>query len=166
MLLQDSNSKTGYMLIYGSNADVGGYQIQGSVGKDETGTITYDMKYTFNDIMDPNFRYSSETTNYNVLKLLKKINNSITMNNYNLSIACQDKTKFYIDGGLNAGWLANMELVDFKNKFNGINEAFDLMELNWWNRGDKDSMLLTQKNYTEMQNFMVEHPEYYGCFID
>ena len=50
MIIDDpSNGSSGYMLLHGSNADVGGYQIEGTVNKDEKGTITYDMTYTFND---------------------------------------------------------------------------------------------------------------------
>lgn len=67
MIIDDpSNGSSGYMLLHGSNADVGGYQIEGTVNKDEKGTITYDMTYTFNDIIDPNFRYKQDKVCYNL----------------------------------------------------------------------------------------------------
>ena len=73
MIIDDpSNGSSGYMLLYGSNADVGGYQIEGTVNKDEKGTITYDMTYTFNDIIDPNFRYKQDKVCYIILEQLKK----------------------------------------------------------------------------------------------
>ena len=71
MIIDDpSNGSSGYMLLHGSNADVGGYQIEGTVNKDEKGTITYDMTYTFNDIIDPNFRYKQDKVCYNFVKFL------------------------------------------------------------------------------------------------
>lgn len=73
MIIDDpSNGSSGYMLLHGSNADVGGYQIEGTVNKDEKGTITYDMTYTFNDVIDPNFRYKQDKVCYNILEQLKK----------------------------------------------------------------------------------------------
>ena len=55
MIIDDpSNGSSGYMLLHGSNADVGGYQIEGTVNK------------------DPNFRYKQDKVCYNILEQLKK----------------------------------------------------------------------------------------------
>lgn len=64
MIIQDVDSYSGYMLLYGANENVGGYQIQGTVQKLFNGTVIYDMKYTFNDIMDHEFKYISDQVNY------------------------------------------------------------------------------------------------------
>ena len=73
MIIDDpSNGSSGYMLLHGSNADVGGYQIEGTVNKDEKGTITYDVTYTFNDIIVPNFSYKQDNVCYNIFEQLIK----------------------------------------------------------------------------------------------
>ena len=43
MIIQDVDSYSGYMLLYGANENVGGYQIQGTVQKLFDGIVIYDM---------------------------------------------------------------------------------------------------------------------------
>ena len=48
--------RTGYQLLGGSNADVGGSQYSGSITQNGN-EINYRFKMTWNDIMDPNFNH-------------------------------------------------------------------------------------------------------------
>ena len=97
MIIQDVDSYSGYMLLYGASENVGGYQIQGTVQKLFNGTVIYDMKYTFNDIMDHEFKYISDQVNYGGLKALQFLNSSITMKDYNFSVSWKDRTILYSD---------------------------------------------------------------------
>lgn len=78
MIITD-NMNTGYILLYGSNENVGGYQINGTVTKEMDGTTIYDMNYTFNDIMDPNFNVPADRVRYAGLAFLKFFISKINM---------------------------------------------------------------------------------------
>ncbi|MCI6813597.1 MAG: hypothetical protein MR922_14555 [Lachnospiraceae bacterium] len=163
MIIQDVDSYSGYMLLYGANENVGGYQIQGTVQKLFNGTVIYDMKYTFNDIMDHEFKYISDQVNYGGLKALQFLNSSITMKDYNFSVSWKDRTILYSDGREDEGWLKDMEIVNFDEIFLNIDDGIRASDNIRWSGYDKDGLLLTKEIYTTMQNYMKGPPEYYGC---
>lgn len=162
MMVQDVNEHMGYMLIYGSNEDVGGYQIQGTVAKEMDGTIIYDMKYTFNDIMDPNFQYLGDRAKYAGLKVLQFFHKDITMNDYELHVSWTDTTTIYPDG-TGDGWLVDMESINLEHQIRVLDLVLEAND-NWWSRATYKQAQLTQEIYIKMQDYMREHPEYYGCF--
>lgn len=61
MEIQNGEDIIGYQYLHGTNADVGGFQIKGVVSKDDSGKVTYQLTYTWNDIIDPNFIYESDS---------------------------------------------------------------------------------------------------------
>lgn len=96
-------------------------------------TIVYELDYTFNDIMDPNFQYKD------------------------------DKVKYF---GANEGWLKDMKVVDLKQEIDKLDNKISNAEEFWWLRGNKPKAETTKAIYVEMQNYMRNHPEYYGCFSE
>ncbi|HVS70253.1 MAG TPA: hypothetical protein VHQ47_03245 [Phycisphaerae bacterium] len=51
---------TGYNYLGGSNATVGDYQIHGTATMAKPCSVALSLDYTWNDIIDPNYRYSSD----------------------------------------------------------------------------------------------------------
>ena len=47
--IENGESIIGYQYLHGTDADAGGYQITGKVGKDNNGNIIYDIRCTWND---------------------------------------------------------------------------------------------------------------------
>jgi hypothetical protein len=64
MEIENGEGAIGYQYLHGTNADVGGFQREGTAtmieNPDGTYTVTMDMTYTWNDIMDPNPIYSTD----------------------------------------------------------------------------------------------------------
>ena len=50
----------GYTLLHGPDANVGAYQIRGSVTKLGDGGLSLDLTYTWNDMIDPNYKYDDK----------------------------------------------------------------------------------------------------------
>ena len=51
---------TGYNYLHGSNPDVGNFRIYGTISKDQTGNVTYNVTCTWNDIIDTNSEYPTD----------------------------------------------------------------------------------------------------------
>ena len=100
MTIQNGEDIIGYQYLHGTYENVGGYQIQGEIEKKTDGTIIYRMSYTWNDIMDPNFMYESDSKK-------AKLANIISFGraeSYNIHITWTDET--IICSEKNEGWLA------------------------------------------------------------
>ena len=113
--------------------------------------------------MDSEFKYRSDQVNYWGLKALQLLNSSITMKDYNFSVSWKVRTILYSDGRQNEGWLKDTESVNFDEMFLDIDKGIWVSDNVRWSGYDKDGLLLTKEIYTTMQNYMKDHPEYYGC---
>lgn len=83
---------------------MGGFQIKGTVYKDEKGDVTYDLTYTWNDIIDPNYYYPTDAVKAEFAKSIPFANPK----DYIIRISWHDKTTIKADPGLfnqNSGWL-------------------------------------------------------------
>ena len=104
MVIENGESIIGYQYLHGTNADVGGFKIKGSISRDAEGNVTYDLTYTWNDIIDPNFDYTSD-------QMKAKFANSIpfiTPTDYTIRISWSDKTIIKANPSIfnwNSGWL-------------------------------------------------------------
>ncbi|MBR1757709.1 MAG: RHS repeat-associated core domain-containing protein, partial [Lachnospiraceae bacterium] len=58
--IENGESIIGYQYLHGTNADVGGLQITGYIKRHYNDIIEYDLRCTWNDMIDPNFKYSSD----------------------------------------------------------------------------------------------------------
>ena len=56
-----------------------------------------------------------------------------------------------------------MEAVDIAKEIRDIDYALITVNKLGWKRGDEEGGLLAKKIYMYMQNYMNNHPEYYGC---
>lgn len=65
MEIENGEGVVGYQYLHGTNADVGGFERQGNASieqnSDGTYTVTMDMSYTWNDTIDPNPQYGTDT---------------------------------------------------------------------------------------------------------
>lgn len=162
VIIDDEDSHSGYMLLYGSNGDVGGYQMHGTVSKDGEGVVTYDMTYTFNDIMDPNNNHKEDIIAGIGLKILQLFNDKMTLEDYNIQITWQDVTTIFPDDRDSTGWLKNMS---FTNIDSIIAELKALESVTPFIGGgqEKKRYRLQLQFYEDLKKFMAEHPEYYSC---
>lgn len=162
MIIDDEDSHSGYMLLYGSSEDVGDYQMHGTVSKDGEGVVTYDMTYTFNDIINVNNSYLSDTIADVGLKILQILNDKITLEEYNIQITWQDVTTIYPDDRDNTGWLKNMFFTNIEDKIEDLEMWAGAIPLIGGGAAKKRNQLQRQF-YENLKKFMIEHPEYYGC---
>ena len=91
----------GYQYLHGTNEEVGGFKIIGNISKDTSGNITYDLTYTWNDKIDPNYSYTSDSIKAKVAKLIPFANPT----DYVIRITFSDKTVISSSGS--SGWLAD-----------------------------------------------------------
>ena len=104
MEIENGESIIGYQYLHGTNADVGGFQIKGKVYKNEKGDVTYDLTYTWNDIIDPNYYYHTDAAKAEFAKSIPFANPK----DYTIRISWHDKTKIKANPGVfnqNSGWL-------------------------------------------------------------
>ena len=104
MEIDNGESIIGYQYLHGTNAYVGGFQIKGTVFKDEKGDVTYDLTYTWNDIIDPNYYYDTDAEKVEFAKSIPFANPK----DYIIRISWHDKTKIRANPGSfnqNFGWL-------------------------------------------------------------
>lgn len=160
--MDDEDSHSGYMLLYGSNEDVGGYQMHGTVSEDGEGVVTYDMTYTYNDIMDVNNSHWKDTIADIGLKILQIFNDKMTLEEYNIQITWQDVTTIYPDDRDNTGWLRNMSFINPDGKIEDLEMWAGAIPLIGGGAAKKRNQLQRQF-YENLKKFMIEHPEYYGC---
>ena len=104
IILKEGSQYLGYNLLYGSNADAGGFQAIGVISKGKDGTIRYEMSYIFNDIMDPNYDYIGDKKKEAILKSLKDFC-GFTLNEYTVHVSWNDVT-IISPSGSNEGWLS------------------------------------------------------------
>ena len=104
MEIDNGEDIIGYQYLHGTNADAGGFVIAGTIQKDKKSNLIYDLTYTWNDIIDPNFQYYTDSIKYQFAKSIPFANPT----DYKISISWSDKTIIKADPGLlnwNRGWL-------------------------------------------------------------
>ena len=101
IFVENGENMTGYNYLHGPEATVGAFHIKGSIAKDQTGAVTYDLVYTWNDILDVNNNYATD-------RFKSKIANVVSLGQaeaYNIKISWSDRA--VIGGGKNCGWLSD-----------------------------------------------------------
>lgn len=102
MEVQNGESITGYNYLHGTNADVGGFRITGTIEKGISGTIVFDLTYQWNDKIDPNFEYISDR---NKAKIAQYISFG-RAKDYIIRISWADESVYIPDNyALSSGWL-------------------------------------------------------------
>jgi len=60
MVIENGEDIIGYQYLHGTNATVGGFYIEAFISKYKNGNTKFTCSYSWNDIIDPNFYYSSD----------------------------------------------------------------------------------------------------------
>ena len=94
-VIENGESIIGYQYLHGTDADAGGYQINGTVGKDSCGNITYDIRCTWNDMINPNYSYTSDSKKATLAKFIP----FSTCKDYRISISWTLRNPSYNSGG-------------------------------------------------------------------
>ena len=104
MVIENGEDIIGYQYLHGTNADVGGFVISGSITKRDNGDIIIDMVYIWNDMIDPNYTYASDKVKAEFAKSIPFANPT----DYYLSISWHDITVIKASPSLfncSSGWL-------------------------------------------------------------
>ena len=104
MEIDNGEDIIGYQYLHGTNEDVGGFQIKGTISKNELGDVTYDLTYIWNDIIDPNYQYASDAAKAKIAQMIP----FAIPTDYIIRILWRDKTVIRVKPGLfkrNTGWL-------------------------------------------------------------
>ncbi|MFZ2257997.1 MAG: hypothetical protein WAV55_07650 [Clostridiaceae bacterium] len=104
MIIDNGEDIIGYQYLHGTNSSVGGFNISGNISKDLQGNVTYNLMYTWNDLIDPNFTYNSDKLK---VALAMKIPFAKPTNFY-IKISWWDKTIIKAKQSFfnwNTGWL-------------------------------------------------------------
>ena len=107
VIIENGEDIIGYQYLHGTNADVGGFHIQGTITRLNNGDCIFDLTYTWNDIMDPNPQYKTDIAKAAFAKKLPFANPTdykISISWHNVSIGPAGGPTFENSG---YGWLYN-----------------------------------------------------------
>lgn len=94
--------------MHGTNSTVGDFSISGSITIDLKGNVTYDLIYTWNDIIDPNMIYTSDQQKSSAAHNIPFANPT----DYEIHISWRDISVLNSNGKGNTGWLSKKERCD------------------------------------------------------
>ncbi len=100
MEIDNGESIIGYQYLHGTNSTVGDFQIYGTISKVGESEYIFDLEYVWNDIIDPNFDYDSDTLKNRVTWVISLGNHE----SYDIQIIWSDVTTISSNGS--TGWLA------------------------------------------------------------
>ena len=139
MVIENGEGIVGYKYLHGTNEDVGGFQITGTISKDTRGDMIFDLTYSWNDIMDPNPTYSTDMIKAGFAKTIPFANPT----DFEMHITWSDKTIIRQDEGWfrkNKGWLKNWNENWMPENYTSIDWLY-----NWGN--DLEDIKLKYSNY-------------------
>ena len=102
MEIQNGEQMIGYQYLHGTNADVGGFVISGTIVKNANGAATISLTYTWNDIIDPNFIYDTDSAKAKFAQGIPFANPT----DYTIRISWADVSTTDASGNFTSGWLA------------------------------------------------------------
>ena len=86
VIIENGEGIIGYQYLHGTNADVGGFHMKGTITKLDNGDCIFDITYTWNDIMDPNPQYKTDIIKSNFAKWIPFANPT----DYTIAISWHD----------------------------------------------------------------------------
>ena len=102
MEIQNGEDIIGYQYLHGTNAEVGGFRIIGTISKSSSDDLIYDLTYIWNDKIDPNFSYDTDAAKAKFARMIPFADPT----DYVIRIAFSDKT--IISDSNSSGWLADV----------------------------------------------------------
>ena len=101
MEIENGEQMIGYQYLHGTNADVGGFNIIGTITKDAKGNATISFEYQWNDKIDPNFKYNTDIKKAEFAKSIPFADPT----DYTIRIGWSDVSVLDSDGNFISGWL-------------------------------------------------------------
>lgn len=101
MEIENGEQMIGYQYLHGTNADEGGFKITGTITKDTQGNANISFTYQWNDRIDPNFIYDTDSKKAEFAKGIPFANPT----DYAISISWSDESTLDKDGNFTSGWL-------------------------------------------------------------
>ena len=105
MEIENGEGIIGYQYLHGTNADVGDFQISGTAKRTLDGSVIYDLKYTWNDVMDSNMSYGTDK----MKAFFAEIFTFGGAQSYNLAISWSDTSiapySYDLSSAEGTGWL-------------------------------------------------------------
>lgn len=105
MEIENGEQIIGYQYLHGRNAEVGGFKINGTITKDKNGNATVGLTYQWNDRIDPNFTYTSDSKKAKFAKSIPYAKPT----DYTIRIRWSDKSVLNNSGVFTSGWLSTDE---------------------------------------------------------
>ncbi len=102
MEIDNGENIIGYEFLHGTNAEYGGFQIEGRITCNNKGTYTFSFNYTWNDYMNAEEKYTTDQ----IKAVLGKIISFNRARNYVLRIIWSDTSKLNYRGVWTSGWLS------------------------------------------------------------
>ena len=105
VVIENGEDIVGYQYLHGTNADAGGFRIQGTITKLKNNGCIFDLTYTWNDIMDPNPQYSSDIAKAKFAKFIPLANPTdyiVAISWHDVSIGPPRNRRY---GDIALGWL-------------------------------------------------------------
>lgn len=159
MIINNGEKAIGYQFLHGTNADAGGFQISGHISKDKSGNTTiYDLTYTWNDVIDPNYIYDSDKEKAYAANTIWLANPT----DYDIHISWHDITVMRNKTGFlswNQGWLTHYS-PDWISQLT----KEDKKALNWINKEQISMGALTWEE--QLEEIMGLYPGYYDCEVE
>lgn len=69
-IIDNGEKIIGYQYLHGTNSGAGGFKITGTASKDYNGNVTANLFFEWNDVIDPNFYYSTDAEKAQLAKQL------------------------------------------------------------------------------------------------
>lgn len=66
--IENGEGIIGYQYLHGTNASAGGFKIKGTATKDTDGKVVANLFFQWNDVIDPNFEYNTDTIKADIAK--------------------------------------------------------------------------------------------------
>ena len=102
VVIENGEDIIGYQYLHGTNADVGGFHIQGTITKLRDGVCAFNLTYTWNDVLNPEPQYASDMAKAQFAQKIPFANPT----DYTISISWSDISVGQIDGApRGVGWL-------------------------------------------------------------
>ena len=98
--IENGEDIIGYQYLHGTNSNVGGFHIAGSIQKTSNGKVLYSLSCTWNDLIDPNPMYTSDKKKARLAEWIPFANPT----DYKISISWR-YTNMSLDGGARNGSL-------------------------------------------------------------
>ena len=102
MEIENGEQIIGYQYLHGTNADVGGFNINGTISKDKNGNAVVSLRYTWNDIIDPNFMYVTDSKKAEFAKNIPFAHPT----DYIIRISWDDESVLSANDSFTSGWLS------------------------------------------------------------